>query len=127
MREFLLLPALIALWVGLSINNARAVLEAIFNHQSEFNRTPKYGIENKAQTWRSCRYTPLKSVLPVIEFGFAIYFSYFVWEALQRGQYLAVPFLIAFQAGFLYVALSSVSQWLPRVILSPSREIAFPA
>jgi cellulose synthase/poly-beta-1,6-N-acetylglucosamine synthase-like glycosyltransferase len=127
MREILLLPALIALGVGLSINNARAVLEAIFNHQSEFNRTPKYGIENKAQTWRSCRYTPLKSVLPVIEFGFAIYFSYFVWEALQRGQYLAVPFLIAFQAGFLYVALSSVSQWLPRVILSPSREIAFPA
>ena len=61
MKEILLLPALIALGVGLSINNARAVLEAVFNHPSEFTRTPKYGIENKRQTWRSCRYMPLKS------------------------------------------------------------------
>ena len=54
-KEILLLPALIALGVGLSINNARAVLEAVFNHPSEFTRTPKYGIENKRQAWRSCR------------------------------------------------------------------------
>ena len=47
-KEILLLPALIALGVGLSINNARAVLEAVFNHPSEFTRTPKYGIENKS-------------------------------------------------------------------------------
>ena len=47
MKEILLLPALIALGVGLSISNARAVLEAVCNHQSEFKRTPKYGIERK--------------------------------------------------------------------------------
>ena len=64
MKEILLLPALLALGVGLSINNARAVLEAVFNHQSEFKRTPKYGIEHKAQAWRSCRYMPLNSLLP---------------------------------------------------------------
>src|SRR4051794_5385773 len=77
MKEILLLPALIALGVGLSINNARAVVEAIFNHQSEFRRTPKYGIERRSQNWRSCRYMPLKSLLPVVEMGFGIYFSYF--------------------------------------------------
>jgi cellulose synthase/poly-beta-1,6-N-acetylglucosamine synthase-like glycosyltransferase len=127
MKEILLLPALIALGVGLSINNGRAVLEAVFNHKSEFKRTPKYGIENKAQAWRSCRYMPLKSLLPIIEIGFAIYFSYFVWYALSHGQYLTLPFLIVFQVGFLYVALCSLAQWWPRFHFPSAREIAFPA
>lgn len=126
-KEILLLPALIALGVGLSINNGRAVLEAVFNHKSEFKRTPKYGIENKTQAWRSCRYMPLKSLLPIIETGFAIYFSYFVWYALSHGQYLTLPFLVVFQVGFLYVALCSLAQWWPRFHFPPAREIAFPA
>jgi cellulose synthase/poly-beta-1,6-N-acetylglucosamine synthase-like glycosyltransferase len=127
MKEILLLPALIALGVGLSINNARAVLEAVFNHHSEFKRTPKYGIEKKSQAWRSCRYMPLKSLLPLIEIGFAIYFSYFLYYAFAHGQYLTLPFLILFQVGFLYVALCSLAQWLPRVIFPGPRQIAFPA
>ena len=127
MKEILLLPALIALGVGLSINNARAVLEAVFNHQSEFKRTPKYGIVNKSQTWRSCRYMPLKSLLPAVEIGFAIYFSYFVWYAVAHEQYLTLPFLVMFQGGFLYVALSSLAQWWPRFSFSSARAIAFPA
>ncbi len=48
MKEILLLPPLIALGIGLSLNNARAVLEAIFNHTTAFVRTPKYGIAGKA-------------------------------------------------------------------------------
>src|SRR5947209_9232812 len=62
MREILLLPCLLALGIGLSFNNARAVLEAMFNHQSDFTRTPKYGIERKSQPWRNYRYMPLTSV-----------------------------------------------------------------
>ncbi len=127
MKEILLLPALLALGVGLSINNARAVLEAVFNHQSEFKRTPKYGIEHKAQTWRSCRYMPLKSLLPIVEIGFAVYFSYFVYYACAHRQFLNLPFLLLFQMGFLYVALSSVAQWWPRFIFARERENAFPA
>jgi cellulose synthase/poly-beta-1,6-N-acetylglucosamine synthase-like glycosyltransferase len=126
-KEILLLPALIALGVGLSINNARAVLEAVFNHPSEFTRTPKYGIENKRQTWRSCRYMPLKSLLPIVEVGFAIYFSYFVWYAVAHEQYFTLPFLVMFQCGFLYVALSSLAQWWPRMNFPSAREVAFPA
>jgi cellulose synthase/poly-beta-1,6-N-acetylglucosamine synthase-like glycosyltransferase len=114
MKEILLLPALLALGVGLSINNARAVLEAVFNHKSDFARTPKYGIERKAQQWRSCKYMPLKSLLPLAEMAFAIYFTYFVWFAIQHGQWISVPFLAMFQLGFLYVALSSFSRWMPR-------------
>ncbi|HXM25998.1 MAG TPA: cellulose synthase family protein, partial [Chthoniobacterales bacterium] len=77
-KELLFLPCLLALGIGLSLNNARAVLEAMINHKSDFTRTPKYGIERKSQSWRSCKYRPLKSALPLAELAFAIYFSYFV-------------------------------------------------
>jgi len=128
MREMLLLPCLLALGVGLSLNNARAVLEAVFNHKSDFCRTPKYGIEHKSQPWRSCRYMPLKSLLPIAEMAFAFYFSYFVWFAIQHGQFISVPFLAMFQIGFLYVSLSSLRQWFPRINLGAERaEIPIPA
>jgi cellulose synthase/poly-beta-1,6-N-acetylglucosamine synthase-like glycosyltransferase len=115
MREILLLPCLLALGIGLSFNNARAVLEAMFNHKSDFARTPKYGIERKAQPWRNCRYMPLKSLLPIAEFFFALYFTYFVWFAIAHQQFLSVPFLLMFQFGFLYVSFCSVVQWLPKL------------
>src|SRR5947209_9507601 len=120
MKEMLLLPCLLALGIGLSLNNGRAVLEAIFNHQSDFTRTPKYGIERRTQTWRSCKYRPLKSALPIAEMGFAIYFSYFIWFAVAHRQYLSVPFLLMFQGGFFYVALSSLLPLTPRIIFGVS-------
>jgi hypothetical protein len=110
----------------LSINNARAVLEAVFNHKSDFARTPKYGIEHKSQSWRSCKYMPLKSLLPIAEMLFALYFTYFVWFALVHGQYLSVPFLLMFQGGFLYVSLCSLASWWPRISFGNSRTAAEP-
>ncbi|MEP6698399.1 MAG: cellulose synthase family protein [Verrucomicrobiota bacterium] len=128
MKEILLLPALLALGVGLSLNNARAVLEAVFNHQSDFARTPKYGIEHRSQSWRACKYMPLKSLLPIAEMAFALYFTYFVWFAIDHGQYLSVPFLVMFQIGFFYVSLSSIGQWFPRMALAaPRAEVTIPA
>src|ERR1051325_1655691 len=112
MKELLFLPCLLALGIGLSLNNARAVLEALINHKSDFTRTPKYGIERKSQPWRTCKYRPLKSALPLAELAFAIYFSYFVVYAIMHRQFFSVPFLLMFQGGFLYVCLSSfMSGW----------------
>src|SRR5881394_728162 len=114
LRAILFLPCLLALGIGLSLNNARAVLEALLNHKSDFTRTPKYGIEHRSQPWRGCKYRPLKSALPLAELGFAIYFTYFVWFAIAHQQFLSVPFLLMFQGGFLYVSLSSLARWWPR-------------
>src|SRR5438105_10798256 len=128
MKQMLLLPCLLALGIGLSLNNGRAVLEAVFNHKSDFARTPKYGIERKSQTWRSCKYMPLKSLLPIAEMIFALYFTYFVWFAVEHGQFISLPFLLMFQIGFLYVSLSSLGQWFPRMNFgSPRAEITIPA
>src|SRR3984893_1936553 len=118
-REIWFFPFVLALGIGLSINNGRAVLEAIFNRRSDFYRTPKYGIERAKQEWKS-RYSAVRTVIPLIEFLFAVYFTYFVFHAFQNRQFLSVPFLMLFQIGFAYVAFGSMWQrvmrppWHPR-------------
>ncbi len=113
-RQLILLPMLLALGIGMSLNNARAVLEAIFNHASEFTRTPKYAIQNKTNSWRTSRYAPLKTVLPFFEIALTVYFSLFAYYAATTGQFVTLPFLILFQVGFGYVAFCSISSWLPQ-------------
>ena len=114
--------------IGLAINNARAVLEALFNHASEFTRTPKYGIVRKSQSWRSSRYTALKTAVPLIELSFAAYFSLVVVQALLRQQWGSLPFLMLFQGGFAYVGLASIAQWRPRTLaIEEEPEDALPA
>src|SRR5437016_4344963 len=121
MKQMLLLPCLLALGIGLSLNNARAVLEAIFNHKSGFTRTPKYGIERRSQSWRGCKYRAIKSGLPIAELAFVLYFTYFVWFSIAHRQFLSVPFLLMFQGGFFYVSLSSLLPWSPRISFGASR------
>src|SRR5881275_1211878 len=120
-KDLLFLPCLLALGIGLSLNNARAVLEAMLNHKSDFTRTPKYGIERKSQPWRTCKYRPLKSALPLAELAFAIYFTYFLWFAIVHEQFISIPFLLMFQSGFLYVCLSSLATRWPKISFGSSR------
>ena len=48
-RTFLYLPFLMALGVGLTITNTKAVMEALFGVQSAFARTPKYRVAKKGE------------------------------------------------------------------------------
>ena len=124
LKELVYLPLLLALGIGMSLSNAKAVLEAVFNHQTEFTRTPKYGIEHKKQRWTAAKYSSLKSLLPLMELGFALYFTCYMVDAALGGQWLSLPFLALFQGGFTYVAWSSLSQWLPRWETSAEEEEA---
>lgn len=115
--EIWLFPMLLALAAGMSINNAKGVIEAIFNHQSEFRRTPKYGIKNdnlRCQVTAS-RYWPLCSFLPIAEIVFTVYFGFCVRSALVKGQWLSIPFLLVFLVGFSYVAFMSI--WIQRYLI----------
>src|SRR5215469_3675035 len=122
-REIWFFPFVLALGIGLSINNARAVLEAMFNRRSDFCRTPKYGIERSKQRWQDSRYAAVRTVIPLIEFIFAGYFTYFVFHAFQNHEFLSVPFLMLFQIGFAYVACGSIWQRMMRPQWS-SRDIS---
>jgi cellulose synthase/poly-beta-1,6-N-acetylglucosamine synthase-like glycosyltransferase len=104
------LPFLMSIGIGLSINNTRAVLEALFNKQSEFTRTPKYRIEGGGDDWVGKKYRQSVAVQPLIELALGLYFTATVSYALANQIYATVPFLMLFQVGFLYTGLLSIVQ-----------------
>ena len=112
-KEIIYLPALLGLGIGMSINNGKAVLEAVFNQESDFIRTPKYGIQsNERQTLKKRRYRALGSLCLILEVALAFYFTYLVWYSATIGNYASMVFLFLFQFGFIYVALGSLNRLL---------------
>ena len=103
----LYVPVLMSLGIGLSINNGKAALEALFGYKSDFKRTPKFCVEGKKGTWKKKGYKSAKNYLCLLEFVFAAYFSYGLIYFLIKGLYVSIPFFLLFQFGFLYLSLSS--------------------
>jgi cellulose synthase/poly-beta-1,6-N-acetylglucosamine synthase-like glycosyltransferase len=104
------LPFLMSIGIGLSVNNTRAVLEALFHKESEFARTPKYGIERDSDEWAGKKYHQTVGVQSLIELALGLYFTGTVFYALINQIYGTVPFLMLFQIGFLYTGLLSILQ-----------------
>jgi cellulose synthase/poly-beta-1,6-N-acetylglucosamine synthase-like glycosyltransferase len=104
------LPFLMSIGIGLCVNNTRAVLEAMFGKQSDFARTPKYGIEREGDEWVGKKYHQSVGVQPIIELALGLYFTGTVFYALINQIYGTLPFLMLFQIGFLYTGLLSILQ-----------------
>jgi cellulose synthase/poly-beta-1,6-N-acetylglucosamine synthase-like glycosyltransferase len=105
------LPLLLALGIGMSINNGRAVIEALFNQKSDFVRTPKYGVKTRGEArGKPARYKAGKSIGLWIEVVLAGYFGLLLWMAIDRGQWGSLPFLTLFFGGFAYVAAGSLAK-----------------
>src|ERR1051326_7579097 len=103
-------PFLMSVGIGLSINNTRAVFEALFHKDTDFARTPKYRIEADADEWVSKKYRQSVAIQPMIELLLGLYFTWTVFYALANGIYGTLPFLMLFQVGFLYTGLLSIVQ-----------------
>ena len=118
------MPFLMSIGIGLTINNTRAVFEALFNQESEFARTPKYRIEGRADEWIGKKYRQSFVMQPVIELALGLYFTATVFYAIANGIYGTVPFLVLFQIGFLYTGLLSIIQQFAaeNVVLNPVTE-----
>lgn len=104
------LPFLMSIGIGLAVNNARAVVEALMRRESEFARTPKYGIERTSDDWTDKKYKQSMNIQPLVELALGLYFTGTVFYALANGIYGSLPFLILFQVGFLYTGLLSLVQ-----------------
>jgi len=118
------LPFLMSIGIGLTVNNTKAVFEALLNKQTEFARTPKYRIEARADEWIGKKYRQSVLVQPMIELTLGLYFTATVFYALANGIYGTLPFLVLFQIGFLYTGLLSIFQQYAgdSVVLEPATE-----
>ncbi len=109
-RALIYLPFLMALGVGLTVTNTKAVLEALFGIKSAFARTPKYSVKKKGQKNNAQKYRKRLGIIPWIELAIGCYFAFTVWYAITSENYFTVPFLMLFVFGYWYTGLLSLLQ-----------------
>jgi len=105
------LPFLMAVGVGIALNNAKAALSGLFGKPGEFERTPKFGVvQAEDDSWKhrvaTFRTRSRFRLLPWVELAFAGYlFSCLVLCFTSRKVTIGVVFVALFMAGYLYVGL----------------------
>ena len=99
------LPAVMGLGIGLSLNNARAVLSGLFQRGGTFHRTPKYRIERKGEDWLKKRYRSGRNVSLGVELAMALYFLACFLYAVAHKMWISLPFLFLFVQGYSYMTI----------------------
>lgn len=102
------LPFVLALGIGMAVNQCKAVIEALLDHRSEFARTPKTGSQGRLAHAVQKTYRGKRNWVPLIEIFFGLYFSAAIYYAWDSEIWSSLPFLFLFQIGFLYVGLTSL-------------------
>ncbi len=125
-RRLAYFPFLVLLGTGIALNNAWAVGEALTGRPNLFQRTPKFGLEERTDRWAESRYALPISRMTLGEVLLGLYSLITVIAALARGNYYAVPFLLLYVGGFGYVAALGFRTRIRRIHgfgLNPSHSI----
>jgi cellulose synthase/poly-beta-1,6-N-acetylglucosamine synthase-like glycosyltransferase len=124
-RKIFMIPAMMLIGTGLAVNNAKAVLEALFGKDSDFLRTPKKGQGNKTS------YRPLKDITWIVELFFGMYCMTGLWFFIGFTNAIVSPFLLLYASGFLFVGMLSIIHYKrPELIsfkLGGARPVSTPA
>jgi hypothetical protein len=108
-RHTLCFPLLLSLGIGLTVNNARAVIEAVFGKDVTFIRTPKYNAgASKSGKSLVRRYTGSRNLWSICEVILGIYFTIITGIAFYHGNVVAGIFLSLFMIGFIWIGLASL-------------------
>ncbi len=101
------LPALMSLGIGISVTNARAVVEALLGRKSPFLRTPKYNGRRRSAADPLLRRHALPPGLPELALGLLMALCFAL--ALARPHtVVGAPFLALFASGYLGVGVQGL-------------------
>jgi cellulose synthase/poly-beta-1,6-N-acetylglucosamine synthase-like glycosyltransferase len=109
-KTFYYLPFLMALGIGLTVTNTKAVMEALFGIKSAFVRTPKYRVAQKGEKSQAAKYRKRLKLAPWIELLLGCYFALAILYTFSNHNYFTAPFLILFVIGYWYTGLMSLLQ-----------------
>ena len=105
-RVVLDVPALMAVSIGLALNNSRAIWEALRGAPSVFHRTPKYNGHPVAAG--AAPYRPQGvGAWPWAELALGLYTAFTLSYAACYHYYTVTPFLLLLSTGFWHAGLSS--------------------
>jgi cellulose synthase/poly-beta-1,6-N-acetylglucosamine synthase-like glycosyltransferase len=110
LKTFLYLPILMALGIGLTVTNTKAVMEALFGIKSAFARTPKYSVAKKGEKSKAGKYRKRLLLTPWVELAIGAYFALAIVYTFTNNNFFTAPFLILFVIGYWYTGLMSLLQ-----------------
>jgi cellulose synthase/poly-beta-1,6-N-acetylglucosamine synthase-like glycosyltransferase len=126
-RRLFSLVMLVLVGMGLSLNNTRAVGEALFAVRSPFQRTPKYNLDNRTGPEKALDYLLPRDYGVWIELALSIYSFALLLLAVRFGNWGLIFWLSLFSAGFAYISGLGFLQAQVKKRLLPSARDVFPA
>lgn len=111
-RRLTALPLLILAGIGISLNNAWAVLKALLGVRQGFLRTPKFAVRQRGDTWVDSAYALGLDPLIWGELALAAYSVSLLF--VPRFSWDLAPWLLVYAGGFGYVAGTGLLQALRR-------------
>jgi cellulose synthase/poly-beta-1,6-N-acetylglucosamine synthase-like glycosyltransferase len=93
---------------GISVNNCVAVVDGLMSSRSEFLRTPKFGIVQRGEEWKSKFYTLPFTKTTLLEIFFAVYGCMAICISIFSGNPILVPLIAIQTIGFIYIAYLSI-------------------
>ncbi len=104
------LIVLLGLGTGLSVNNSRAVFEAILGVRSAFKRTPKFAVTRAGKDWHTSAYALPSDPTVWAEMILAIYANALLVYSLFNGFWWLFPWLSLYACGYTYISYLSIRQ-----------------
>jgi cellulose synthase/poly-beta-1,6-N-acetylglucosamine synthase-like glycosyltransferase len=111
-KRLINLLMLVLLGMGLSLNNTRAVGEALIGKKTPFKRTPKYDLHDHQRNENYLDYLLPKSGMVWLEALTGVYAALLLVVALSKGIWGLVFWLTLISGGYIYTTIVSFKQFL---------------
>ncbi|HVP20356.1 MAG TPA: glycosyltransferase [Anaerolineaceae bacterium] len=113
--RLVLLPALMMLGMGVSVNNTIGALSGLVSMGGVFERTPKFDLASQNGKWADNHYAVRISPVVCGELAMALYFGVALFVLVPRLGLGIVPYILVSAGSYLMVALMSLGQNVQRM------------
>jgi hypothetical protein len=97
------IPFIFTTGIGMCINNAWAVSEALLSRDTPFVRTAKYRIESLKDSWKGKIYKGSRKRSLLLECLFTMYMAGALITLFITAEWSALPYVMLFVTGFSYI------------------------
>jgi hypothetical protein len=114
-RSWSVLPFILfisAFAAGMMLNTGRAAWEVLGRKRGVFERTPKFGIVQRSQDWRSRRYQLRFDTIVFFEIGFALLNLWSAVFAFRLQNWGVFPYALLFSIGLFFTSGLTIVQAL---------------
>jgi len=98
------LPLLLLLGYGLSLNNSLAVVEGLIGRGGDFHRTPKFNLHDRVGHWADSAYAMQHSSIAWGEISLAGYALGAIVVLWPKDGWVTIPWMMCYVAGYLFIA-----------------------